>query len=104
MPEQNFHIHLIREQLSKRQKANPSYSLRAFARDLGMDPSTLSAILKGKRAFPVKSCEQISQALNLSPMEKQYFFESAFKKRILLDQIKINPLSLLPLFPQIPIM
>jgi uncharacterized protein (TIGR02147 family) len=85
-----FHIQLIREMLSKRQRANSSYSLRAYGRDLGMDPSTLSAVLKGKRSFPIKDCDRVIKSLRLTPIEKMHFMESALKKRALLDQIKTD--------------
>jgi uncharacterized protein (TIGR02147 family) len=39
----------IRDEYRRRQAANVNYSLRAFARDLGSSPGSLSQILSGKR-------------------------------------------------------
>ena len=45
---QNFQT-CLRNELERRCKANPAYSLRAFAKFLGVDPSFLSKVLSGKR-------------------------------------------------------
>ncbi len=42
----------LREQFVDRCKRNPSYSLRAFAKFLQKDPSSLSKILPGDGEFP----------------------------------------------------
>jgi uncharacterized protein (TIGR02147 family) len=39
----------IRDEYRRRKAANVNYSLRAFARDLGTDPGSLSQIISGKR-------------------------------------------------------
>ena len=90
MRETPFHLQVIRETLSKKQRLNESYSLRAFSRDIGMDSSTLSQVLNGKRSFPFKNCEVVSKALRLTPIEKMKFVESVMKKRVLLDSIALH--------------
>jgi uncharacterized protein (TIGR02147 family) len=90
MNETPFHIQVIREALSKKQRANAAYSLRAFSRDLGLDPSTLSQALKGKRPLPTKSLDQVVKALRLTPKEKMHFMESALRRRALLEQIQVS--------------
>jgi plasmid maintenance system antidote protein VapI len=40
--------------LDQRRQRNPSYSLRAFARDLRIDPSDLANIMKGKKKVTPK--------------------------------------------------
>ncbi len=89
MQETPFHIQVIREALSKRQRSNPAYSLRAYSRDIGMDSSTLSQVLNGKRSIPAKNCEAVTKTLRLSPIQKLKFLESISKKRTLLDSISI---------------
>lgn len=88
MNETPFHLQLIREVLSKRQRVNPAYSLRAYGRDLGLDPSTLSQVIKGKRPLPIKNFDRVMKTLKLTPIERMKFMESGLKKRALLDQIQ----------------
>lgn len=59
----------LRNELLRRTKKNPSYSLRAFAAALGMDASTLSKILNGKRPIGRKTIEQIGKKMGLSSHE-----------------------------------
>jgi transcriptional regulator with XRE-family HTH domain len=49
----NFRQELERE-LALRRRRNPSYSLRAFARDLRTDHATLSQILRGRRMLSAR--------------------------------------------------
>lgn len=72
----NFRTYL-QEELVKRCRANPRYSLRAFAKSLGIAHATLSALLSGKRPFTKNTILRISQSLNLSPKESQYFVQQA---------------------------
>ena len=58
-----FYINKIKEDLSHKQRLNPHYSLRAYARDLGIHSSTLSQILKGKRPLPLKNSVEIVKKL-----------------------------------------
>ena len=50
---------------------NPSYGLRAFARDLGIPSSTLSPVLRGKRHFSAKNLDKITLLLNLSKERRE---------------------------------
>ncbi len=43
--------------------SNPRYSLRAFARDIGISPSRLSAILKGRQGLSESSASRIAAKL-----------------------------------------
>ena len=60
----------IAGQLAARQRRNPQYSLRSFARDLGMNPGTVSAIVMGRRSVPKKSFSLICDRLALSPRQR----------------------------------
>ncbi len=53
----------LRAQFTRRCQRNRAYSLRAFARDLEMDPSSLSQILAGKRRPSRKAMLAIGQRL-----------------------------------------
>jgi DNA-binding MarR family transcriptional regulator len=57
---------LLSHTLSLRIKRNPSYSLRALARDLNISPSSLSEILKGKYLPSGKTISRVAMRLNLS--------------------------------------
>lgn len=79
----------LKEDFSRRNRINKSYSLRAYARDLGIHPATLSQVLLGKRALPPKNADQIIDRLKLGAKERTLFKESIRQKRDLLDTIKI---------------
>jgi len=68
-----FHIYKLSDAFERRQRRNPLYSLRAFAKDLKISPSSLSKILKGSRNIPKKSIDFITSKLDLSDQEKRLF-------------------------------
>jgi Helix-turn-helix. len=68
----NFRLWLQR-QLTDRCKRNPRYSLRAFAKSLEVDPSTLSQILSGKRSLTKRSIRSFTDRIGASPEELQEF-------------------------------
>ena len=65
----------LRTELVRRCKANPRYSLRAFANLLKMESSALSKILNGKRKVTPKTLQRIADPLALGPAEVQAFLE-----------------------------
>lgn len=60
---------ILERELEERISSNSSYSLRAFARDLQIDPSNLSKILSGKTNPFTKTKERILLDLGYSPLE-----------------------------------
>lgn len=50
----------LNSELARRQTANTSYSLRAFARDLNIEPSLLSKILRKKIPVTLKMLERLA--------------------------------------------
>lgn len=56
---------LLREHLSKKTKANPGYSLRSFARQLGVPASTLSMMMSGRCPITTKFIEKVGAKLKL---------------------------------------
>ncbi|MES2857541.1 MAG: DUF4423 domain-containing protein [Bdellovibrionota bacterium] len=70
----DFKAHLQRE-LVDRIKKNPNYSLRSFAKQLEIDASTLSKMLKGKRTVGRKSITQLGQKLGLSNKQIERFLD-----------------------------
>lgn len=64
---------IIQEELEFRIRTNSSYSLRAFARDIGINPSQLSDVLKGKIGISSKKAIIIAQKLGLNQREVTLF-------------------------------
>src|SRR3954469_11187074 len=61
------------EEFRSRRSRNPHYSLRAFARDLGMPASKLSQNLRGLCGISVAKAEKIAGKLQMRDDEKQLF-------------------------------
>lgn len=76
-----YYVMKIKEGLSLKQRVNPQYSLRAYAKFLGIHSSTLSQIFNGKRSLPAKAIKDITDKLNLSDNEKTLFVESFYQNK-----------------------
>lgn len=63
----------LQQEFIKRTNKNPSYSLRAFAKHLGLNHATLSTLMSGKRKITRVTIEKIAKSLNLGPNELQKF-------------------------------
>jgi transcriptional regulator with XRE-family HTH domain len=57
---------VLQSELDRRQAANARYSLRAFARFLAVDHSTLSQILRGKRRVTARKVRALGRKLRLA--------------------------------------
>ena len=75
-PSLPYYIIKLNEVLLARQQLNPRYSLRAYSRDLGIHPSSLSQILRGNRSLPSKYSNPIADRLPLKPEEREEFINS----------------------------
>lgn len=64
---------ILRSRLQLRLKRNPRYSLRAYAKDLGVSPGRLSEILSGKQGLSASSATKIAQRLGLNQVESSHF-------------------------------
>jgi uncharacterized protein (TIGR02147 family) len=58
-----------------RKTRRPSYSMRAFARDLAISPSSLNDFLRARVGMSPSRIERISRILNWSDSRKQHFRE-----------------------------
>lgn len=76
---ENYRKYLT-EAYEARLQRNPSYSMRAFARDLGMGVSTLSEVLNGKYGLSKKRIAQVAAALQLSTEQCQHFADLVQKE------------------------
>jgi transcriptional regulator with XRE-family HTH domain len=63
----------LQQEFVKRTAKNPSYSLRAFAKQLGFNHATLSSIMSGKRPITEATLQKIAKSLNLGPQEIAQF-------------------------------
>lgn len=66
----------LAEELRVRQVRNPRYSLRSFARDLGVSVTALSDVLSGKRHFSKRNALQVMDRLGWAPLERASVFVS----------------------------
>lgn len=71
-----FYRRILVDEFEARQKRNPGYSLRAYARDLDLPASTISEILRGRRGLSPQSGLEIAQLLQLSEEETHWFIRS----------------------------
>lgn len=62
---------ILIQRFSQIKKKSPSYSLRAFAKKMGMSPGSLSEIMKGKRKITASAADKLALKLELSPLEKR---------------------------------
>ena len=68
----DFRVYL-KDELETRCRANPRYSLRAFARDLKLSPPRLSNILNGRYGLSREAALQIARRLELNPVDQEWF-------------------------------
>ncbi len=59
----------LQQEFVKRTAKNPSYSLRAFAKHLGVNHATLSSLISGKRKLTPATIQKLAKSLNLGPEE-----------------------------------
>lgn len=62
---------ILQTELSRRCQANPRYSLRAFARTLGVSPANLSLVLNRKRPASTRTVERMLARLDIGPRERE---------------------------------
>lgn len=71
-----YFIMALKEELLRRQRNNPNYSLRAFSRDIGLDSAVVSQVLKGRRRVPKKMADLVADSLGLNPLKRRKFVAS----------------------------
>ena len=78
----------LKEELVRRQEFIPSYSLRAFARDLNISASTLCEVIAGKHAVSTKMARHIvnlivSQSLDATHLADVYWEDLNSRMKLL---------------------
>ncbi len=72
-------IDQLKRTFAERCRKNPTYSLRAFSRSVGMDSSTVSAIMNGKRPLTIKTARRLLKGLDIvNPVEVQNIMAGTF--------------------------
>lgn len=66
-------VSFLKQKYTDVRKNNPRYSLRAFAKRLGLSPGGLSQILSGKKKLSLSRAHAIAEILAFSPAEKEAF-------------------------------
>lgn len=61
------------DEFNRRLTKNESYSLRAFARDLGMSPQKLHLVINGKSGLSSTAARSLVEKLKISEQEKEKF-------------------------------
>jgi uncharacterized protein (TIGR02147 family) len=69
----------LRERLRAAVRRNPRYSLRSFARSLGINHSTLSQVLRGKRRLSARALEVVGKRMGLSDETVHAYAENSSK-------------------------
>jgi transcriptional regulator with XRE-family HTH domain len=87
----------LQEELVRRCKKNPRFSLRAFARTLDVEASALSKILNGKRSLTPRMLHRLSAQLGLGPDEVRRYEASLRPGRAALRPPLVKPAELRPL-------
>ena len=68
---------VLRDELEYRKSRNPAYSLRAYARDLAMAPSTLNEVLNGIKGVSLARARKLARRLGLREDLRELFILSA---------------------------
>lgn len=73
MQQPNSYREVLHNVLSSRQRVNPAYSLRAFARDIDLSPSRLSEVLNSGHGLSLRNAQKISVALGMEGEDREFF-------------------------------
>ena len=76
-----LHIVLLRTEYMRRKERNPRYSVRAFARSMGMHASAMCRTLRGKADLSVRASFQIISRMDLSEEERRAFVASVANEK-----------------------
>jgi len=83
---------IIKKYFLRKQKVNPKYSLRSFARDLDVNPAFVSRLLNGKQEIPNARLNQIAKILDMDSLTLKELKKSmAF---VVLREMGLSPADL----------
>ena len=78
----------LQQGFDQRLDKNKSYSLRAFARDLALDPGQLSLILKGKKNLSLSKASDVAKKLYKNPREMILFYHAVEWQLVAKEELK----------------
>ena len=73
----NGAVATLQKEYAARRARNPEFSVRAFARWLGISPAQLSQVLSEKRPLTLKMASKIAERLGFSPEERGRFLSES---------------------------
>ena len=88
-PERNEVVGILKTEMILRQQRNPSYSLRAFARDLATSPAALSLVLQGKRAVTTEKAIAWADSLKLTTDKRQTLLSAVTRDL----EVRLDPIA-----------
>lgn len=86
-----YYIQVLKSEFESRKLKNGSYSLRAFAKNLSIDPSLFSKIFNEKQLPTLETANTICTKLNLKASIAKRFMESIAEEKACVELYKINP-------------
>lgn len=76
METRTLHVQMLQEEFTRRRKRSAAYSMRAFARDLGVSAAHLSCLLKEKKGLSELKARALSRRIGLSRTQTRAFLAS----------------------------
>lgn len=67
---------ILKEALQERRARNSAYSLRSFARDIGVSPSFASMLINGRKRLSLDKAFHISKAMRMNEEERIEFLRA----------------------------
>lgn len=93
---QSLHITILNEEFSRRVEKNSRYSMRAFAKQLGIHPSALSRILSGKQRMSSGSALTVTQKIGLTGDVCRLFLQSVVDEQKKLESAQLGEAVQMP--------
>lgn len=87
-------VKVLRSEFLRRCKKNPQYSIRAFARQLDVDASTLAKILKGSRKIQDRAVVTYGKKLGMTPKQLRKFMKNEPLNFETVDDLPFHDLTL----------
>jgi uncharacterized protein (TIGR02147 family) len=84
-----FYVQVLEKEFEKRKSQNANYSLRMFAKDLGIHSASLSSIMRGHRSFPWRLVVPVCRTLAMTEDNSQKFIAS-IRDRVTVEDLKVT--------------
>lgn len=74
---------ILNQELARRCERNPRYSLRSFAKAIGVSPANLSLVMNGKRDISKRTAKKILERVDLNAKDSALFLRQTGQKDLL---------------------